>query len=115
MAVATFDQLQETDLTTTTETVVYTVPASTKVQINSIRIVNRSAATVFVNAWSVSGGGAGTNATLLVNNFAIPPNDWRDLVDTKKLAHAVAASEIRVQALTASAINVIVGGMEIAT
>jgi len=112
MATADFEQLSETYLTTTTETVVYTVPASTRAQLNSIRIVNGSSSTVFVNAWSVSGGGAGANANRLVTNFAIPPNDWRDLVDAKKIAHSTAASEIRVQALTANAINVIVGGVE---
>jgi len=114
MATANFNQLSNTYLTTTTETAVYTVPSSTKAQINSIRIVNGGTATVFINAWSVSGAGAGTNATRLVTNFAIPPNDWRDLVDTKKIAHSVAASTIRVQALTANTINVIVGGVQLA-
>jgi hypothetical protein len=109
---ASFDQLSATYLTTTAETVVYTVPASTETQINSIRCVNGSSSTVTINAWSVSGGGAGANANRLCTTFSIPPNDWRDLVDNKKIAHATASSEIRVQASAANAVNVIVGGVE---
>jgi hypothetical protein len=114
MATANFNQLAALALAGTTETPIYTVPADTKVQINSIRIVNGSSSTVFINAWSVSGGGAGSPDDRLCTNFAIPPNDWRDLVDTKKIAHSVPGSQIRVQALTGGAINVIVGGVELA-
>jgi hypothetical protein len=117
MATAVFNQLNSVDATTTAETTVYNLGTTTagvdKVQFNSIRLVNHGATTIFVSVWSISGGGATSDADLLVSNFAIPPDDWRDVVDTKVLSHTVAGSLVVVQSDTINSLNVIVNGMEI--
>jgi hypothetical protein len=117
MAIPNFNQINSVDLTTVNPTVIYrlgtTVAGVDKVQINSIRLVNRTTLTVFVNAWSSSGSTGTANANYLVSGFPVPPNDWRDLVDVKKIAHSVVNSSIIVQADVANVMNVILGGFEL--
>jgi hypothetical protein len=115
MSVATFTQLAAVDISSAaTETTIYTLPASTVAQINSVRMVNRTAATVYVRAWAINDSSTpGENRELLVYDAPVPPGSWLELCDTKIIALSGASSKIRAQCDSASAISVIVSGMEI--
>jgi hypothetical protein len=114
MSTANFNQLAAIDLSTTSVTTAYTLPASTAVQVNSIRMVNRSAATAYVRAWAINDSSAEANKDLLVYDAPIPAGSWLELCDTKTIALKGSGARIRVRSDTSSVINVIVSGMEIA-
>jgi hypothetical protein len=113
-AIATFTQLAAVDISSAaTETTIYTLPANTTAQINSIRMVNRTAATVYVRAWAINDSSTpGENRELLVYDAPVPPGSWLELCDTKIIALTGTSAKIRAQCATASAINVVVSGME---
>jgi hypothetical protein len=112
-ALATFTQLAAVDLSTTSVTTIYTLPASTSVQVNSVRLVNRGTATAYVRAWAVNSSSAEANKDLLVYDAPIPPGSWLELCDTKIIALTGSGSRIRAKSDTSSVISVIVSGMEI--
>lgn len=113
-ATATFNQLAAVDISSTAVTTAYTLPASTTVQINSIRLPNRTTATVYVRVWAVNSSSAEANKDLLVYDAPVPPGSWIEICDTKIVCLTGSGSRIRVKCDTASALNVVISGMEIA-
>jgi hypothetical protein len=113
-AIANFSQLAAVDLSTTSVTTIYTLPASTKVQVNSVRLVNRSTATAYVRVWAVNSSSAEANKDLQVYDAPVPPGSWLEICDTKIIALTGSGARIRAQSDTSSVINVVVSGMETA-
>jgi hypothetical protein len=113
-AIATFTQLAAVDLSTTSVTTIYTLPASTKVQINSVRLANRGTATAYVRVWAVNSSSAEANKEIMVYDAPVPPGSWLEICDTKIIALTGSGSRIRASSGTASVINVTVSGMETA-
>jgi hypothetical protein len=112
-ALATFNQLAAVDITSTSVTTAYTLPASTSVQINSIRLPNRTTAAVYVRVWAVNSSSAEANKDILVYDAPVPPGSWIEICDTKIVALTGSGSRIRVRCDTANAVNVVVSGLEV--
>ena len=119
-----FKQLNAKDLTTTIA-VMYTLgttgeATATQVQINSIRVVNRTANTATVTVWAKE---TGVPADDVANEkyyyeyqATVPPKQSIELITEKKIAFSTAGSStISAKASANSTLNLIVSGMEIYT
>lgn len=97
------------DLTTTTLTDLYTVPASTSA-IARVTFCNRSASAVLVRLAHAPAGAADANAHYDQWDFSIPANDnWT----TPYTIEMATTDKLRVKAATANVISVKARGIEV--